>query len=35
MQDELPPNEYYEKFGPDYRLHIPTQVRRPAAGWGM
>lgn len=25
MEDELPPNEYYEYFGPDYRLHIPPE----------
>jgi len=25
MTDELPPNEYYEYFGPDYRLHIPPE----------
>jgi hypothetical protein len=22
MQDALPPNEFYESFGPDYLLHI-------------
>eukprot|EP00967_Tisochrysis_lutea_P006373 scaffold7559_cov17-Tisochrysis_lutea.AAC.2 len=22
MQDIMPPNEYYEYFGPDYRLHV-------------
>lgn len=27
MQDELPPNEYYEYFGPDYRLHIPPDKK--------
>uniref|UniRef100_A0A7S3R8B8 Histone deacetylase n=2 Tax=Dunaliella tertiolecta TaxID=3047 RepID=A0A7S3R8B8_DUNTE len=25
MQDIMPPNEYYEYFGPDYRLHIPPE----------
>mmetsp|Transcript_24573 Transcript_24573/g.53697 ORF Transcript_24573/g.53697 Transcript_24573/m.53697 type:complete len:450 (+) Transcript_24573:336-1685(+) len=24
MQDELPPNEFYEYFGPTYNLHIPS-----------
>lgn len=25
MQDDIPPNEYYEYFGPDYKLHIPPE----------
>jgi hypothetical protein len=24
LPDNLPPNEYYEYYGPDYKLHIPT-----------
>jgi len=24
MQDDLPPNEFYEYFAPDYSLHIKS-----------
>ncbi len=29
MSDQLPPNDYYEYFGPDYRLTIPVEQDRP------
>lgn len=26
VPDDLPPNEYYEYFKPDYRLHLQVSV---------